>query len=339
MVRRRQRIRFDALPEDAGDRLASREAGPEQAYEQMNLDPEIQARARRPARRLPRRGRAVRPRAAVLRRDRRHARHQGRDGALAHPPRPGAAARGAGPPRSRRASGRAESDEASRRSRADARAAPVRRGGRRLRRRRPDRACPRAGAPAHRRLPRVQPRRRRAARGRLGAARRARAGAADAACSTGCATCPSTTPIQHVPTDVDEHGTADVRHVRRTGGRVRRRPARPPARAATGTVALDRRLASPSSGALAGAGRGRQRLDQPTRRTRASRRTCCRPSCPAVASRRTSGRYAICAEYPAQARHGRARDEADSITTAGEGVRSSVSDDDGRHAATDGSTR
>jgi RNA polymerase sigma-70 factor (ECF subfamily) len=43
MVRRRQRIRFDALPEDAGDRLASREHGPEQAYEQMNLDPEIQA--------------------------------------------------------------------------------------------------------------------------------------------------------------------------------------------------------------------------------------------------------------------------------------------------------
>ena len=42
MVRRRQRIRFDALPDDAGDRLASREAGPEQAYEQMNLDPEIQ---------------------------------------------------------------------------------------------------------------------------------------------------------------------------------------------------------------------------------------------------------------------------------------------------------
>jgi RNA polymerase sigma-70 factor, ECF subfamily len=43
MVRRRQRIRFDALPEDAGDRLASKEHGPEQAYEQMNLDPEIQA--------------------------------------------------------------------------------------------------------------------------------------------------------------------------------------------------------------------------------------------------------------------------------------------------------
>jgi len=43
MVRRRARIRFDALPEDAGDRLASREAGPEQAYDQMNLDPEIQS--------------------------------------------------------------------------------------------------------------------------------------------------------------------------------------------------------------------------------------------------------------------------------------------------------
>jgi RNA polymerase sigma-70 factor, ECF subfamily len=42
MVRRRQRIRFDALPEDAGDRLASREAGPERVYDEMNLDPEIQ---------------------------------------------------------------------------------------------------------------------------------------------------------------------------------------------------------------------------------------------------------------------------------------------------------
>jgi RNA polymerase sigma factor (sigma-70 family) len=42
LVRRRQLIRFDALPEDAGDRLASREAGPEQTYEQMNLDPEVQ---------------------------------------------------------------------------------------------------------------------------------------------------------------------------------------------------------------------------------------------------------------------------------------------------------
>ena len=43
LVRRRQRIRFDALPDDAGDRLASREEGPEQAYDSNNLDPEIQA--------------------------------------------------------------------------------------------------------------------------------------------------------------------------------------------------------------------------------------------------------------------------------------------------------
>jgi RNA polymerase sigma-70 factor, ECF subfamily len=42
MVRRRQRIRFDALPEDAGDRLASRASGPEQTYDEMHLDPEIQ---------------------------------------------------------------------------------------------------------------------------------------------------------------------------------------------------------------------------------------------------------------------------------------------------------
>jgi RNA polymerase sigma-70 factor (ECF subfamily) len=43
MVRRRQRIRFDALPEDAGDRLAGSERGPEQAYDELHLDPEIQA--------------------------------------------------------------------------------------------------------------------------------------------------------------------------------------------------------------------------------------------------------------------------------------------------------
>jgi RNA polymerase sigma-70 factor (ECF subfamily) len=42
MARRRQRIRFDALPEDAGDRLAATSAGPEHAYHERNLDPEIQ---------------------------------------------------------------------------------------------------------------------------------------------------------------------------------------------------------------------------------------------------------------------------------------------------------
>ena len=43
LARRRQRIRFEALPDDAGDRLASAEAGPELAYSQNHLDPEIQA--------------------------------------------------------------------------------------------------------------------------------------------------------------------------------------------------------------------------------------------------------------------------------------------------------
>jgi RNA polymerase sigma factor (sigma-70 family) len=43
MARRRQRIRFEALPDDVGDRLASAEAGPEVAYTQTHLDPEIQA--------------------------------------------------------------------------------------------------------------------------------------------------------------------------------------------------------------------------------------------------------------------------------------------------------
>jgi RNA polymerase sigma factor (sigma-70 family) len=42
MARRKQRIRFEALPADAGDRLASPSAGPEQAYAAMHLDPEIQ---------------------------------------------------------------------------------------------------------------------------------------------------------------------------------------------------------------------------------------------------------------------------------------------------------
>ncbi|MDQ6937817.1 MAG: RNA polymerase sigma factor SigE [Actinomycetota bacterium] len=42
MVRRRARIRFDALPEDAADRLASASAGPEQRYAETHLDPEIQ---------------------------------------------------------------------------------------------------------------------------------------------------------------------------------------------------------------------------------------------------------------------------------------------------------
>ena len=43
MVRRRARIRFDALPEDAAERMASSLAGPEQRYDEMHLDADIQA--------------------------------------------------------------------------------------------------------------------------------------------------------------------------------------------------------------------------------------------------------------------------------------------------------
>jgi RNA polymerase sigma factor (sigma-70 family) len=41
-VRRKQRIRFDALGEDAGDRLAGREPSPAQVYDDQHFDPDIQ---------------------------------------------------------------------------------------------------------------------------------------------------------------------------------------------------------------------------------------------------------------------------------------------------------
>jgi RNA polymerase sigma factor (sigma-70 family) len=41
-VRRKQRIRFDALPEDAGDRLAGREPTPAQVYDDRTLDGDVQ---------------------------------------------------------------------------------------------------------------------------------------------------------------------------------------------------------------------------------------------------------------------------------------------------------
>jgi RNA polymerase sigma-70 factor (ECF subfamily) len=43
LVRRRARIRFDGLPDDAGDRLAGREPTPDQAYDDMHLDADVQA--------------------------------------------------------------------------------------------------------------------------------------------------------------------------------------------------------------------------------------------------------------------------------------------------------
>lgn len=41
-MRRKQRIRFDALPEDAAGRMASHEPGPEQVYADTHLDDDIQ---------------------------------------------------------------------------------------------------------------------------------------------------------------------------------------------------------------------------------------------------------------------------------------------------------
>ena len=41
-VRRKQRIRFDALADDASERLPSTDVGPERAYEHRNLDDDVQ---------------------------------------------------------------------------------------------------------------------------------------------------------------------------------------------------------------------------------------------------------------------------------------------------------
>src|SRR3954465_12737081 len=43
LVRRRARIRFDALPDDTGDRLAGSSPTPEQAYDDTHLDADVQA--------------------------------------------------------------------------------------------------------------------------------------------------------------------------------------------------------------------------------------------------------------------------------------------------------
>ena len=41
-MRRKQRIRFDALPEDAASRMASREPGPAQSYDDTHFDDDVQ---------------------------------------------------------------------------------------------------------------------------------------------------------------------------------------------------------------------------------------------------------------------------------------------------------
>ena len=41
-VRRKQRIRFDAMADDSGDRLAGREPNPAQVYDDQHFDPDVQ---------------------------------------------------------------------------------------------------------------------------------------------------------------------------------------------------------------------------------------------------------------------------------------------------------
>ena len=93
-ARRRQRIRMDAMGEDAeryasGDQLGA----PERAFEHGNLDLDIQKALDDAAAGVPRRRRPLRHRGTVLRGDRGHARHQAGHRPLPHPPRPRAAAR------------------------------------------------------------------------------------------------------------------------------------------------------------------------------------------------------------------------------------------------------
>ena len=58
MVRRRARIRMEALPEDS-DRIAGHGPEPEQVFSDTHLDPDAAGRARRAAPGVPRRRRAV----------------------------------------------------------------------------------------------------------------------------------------------------------------------------------------------------------------------------------------------------------------------------------------
>lgn len=92
MVRRRGRIRMEALPEDY-DRVPAEDPNPEQIYHDSRLGADLQAAPRLAASGVPRRGGPVRHRGSVLRGDRRHAGRQARNCAQPHPPRQAAASR------------------------------------------------------------------------------------------------------------------------------------------------------------------------------------------------------------------------------------------------------
>ena len=105
MVRRRSRIRMEALPEDY-DRVPADEPNPEQIYHDSRLGPDLQAALDSLRAGIPCRGRPVRHRRSVLRGDRRHARRQARHRAKPHSPRQAGAARLPGEPPRRLRRGR-----------------------------------------------------------------------------------------------------------------------------------------------------------------------------------------------------------------------------------------
>ena len=98
-VRRKQRIRFDALADDAADRLRRPRARPGAGLRRQPPRRRRPGGARRPAAGVPRRRRALRHRGPLLRGDRRHARRQAGHRPLPDPPRPGRPAPGPGAPR------------------------------------------------------------------------------------------------------------------------------------------------------------------------------------------------------------------------------------------------
>ena len=91
MVRRRARIRMEALPEDS-DRLPGRRPGAGAGLLRHPPGPAAAGRAGRAAARVPGRGRALRRGGAVVRGDRCHARGEAGYGTKQDPPRAGRAA-------------------------------------------------------------------------------------------------------------------------------------------------------------------------------------------------------------------------------------------------------
>ena len=101
MVRRRQRIRFDALGDDAAERLPSREPYAPTGLQRRPLRRRRTAGARHPGARVPCGRRPVRHRGTLVRGDRRHPRSEARHRPQPDPPRPLPPAQGPSAPLAR----------------------------------------------------------------------------------------------------------------------------------------------------------------------------------------------------------------------------------------------